>query len=89
MKPVEIRKLSAEEKLKLGVDAWPIWTCEESTFDWHYDEDEDCYILEGQVTVKTPAGEVSFGPGDYVSFPKGLLCKWTVTRAVRKHYRFR
>lgn len=89
MKPVEIRKVSAEEKLNLGIDAWPIWACEASTFDWHYDEDEDCYILEGQVTVKTPAGDVRFGPGDYVSFPKGLSCTWTVTKAVRKHYRFR
>lgn len=89
MKPVEIRKLSDAEKAKLGVASWPIWTCEAIAFDWHYDEDEDCFILEGQVTVKTPSGDVSFGPGDYVSFPKGLSCTWTVTKAVRKHYRFR
>ncbi|OGH56733.1 MAG: cupin [Candidatus Lindowbacteria bacterium RIFCSPLOWO2_12_FULL_62_27] len=86
---VEIRKLSEEERKKLGVEAWPIWTCDPSTFDWHYDDDEDCCILEGQVTVRTPAGEVSFGPGDYVSFPKGLSCTWVVSKAVRKHYRFR
>ena len=73
---------------KLGVKTWPIWTKEESEFDWHYDEKEVCYFLEGDVTVKTDRGEVSFGKGDLVTFPQGLSCTWHVKKAVKKHYKF-
>jgi len=62
-------------------------TCAPSTFDWHYDEKEVCYILEGKVTVKTADETVNFGPGDLVTFPAGLDCVWTVHERVRKHYR--
>jgi len=83
-------KKSAQPKLldEMGVRTWPIWTKEPSTFDWHYDEQEVCYFLEGDVTVKTSGGEVSFGKGDLVTFPKGLSCTWHIKQAVRKHYRF-
>lgn len=74
--------------LELGARSWPIWTKEPSTFDWFYDEQEICYFLEGEVTVKTKEGEVSFGKGDLVTFPRGLACTWNVKKAVRKHYRF-
>lgn len=78
-----------EKKLDdLGVRDWPIWECEASTFDWHYDQEETCYILEGEITVKTGDEKVSIHPGDFVVFPKGLDCTWTVTRPVRKHYSF-
>ena len=45
-------------------------------------------ILEGDVTVEGGGQKVNFGPGDYVVFPEGLDCTWTVKKAVRKHYRF-
>lgn len=78
-----------EERLKaLGVKQWPIWTKERSTFEWTYDEVETCYFLEGEVTVVTDQGRVTIGPGDLVTFPKGLSCAWQVTQPVRKHYRF-
>jgi len=70
---------------------WPIWTCENSTFDWDYTQTETCLLLEGQVTVTDrPEGEnsVTFGAGDHVVFPVGLKCVWKVTKPVRKHYRF-
>ncbi|MFC1617249.1 cupin domain-containing protein [Candidatus Margulisiibacteriota bacterium] len=66
----------------------PIWTSEVKTFDWHYDSQETCYILEGNVTVKTDNDEVSFQAGDMVIFPKGLSCVWEVKEPVRKHYKF-
>jgi len=54
-----------------------------------YDHTESCHILEeGEVAVKTAAREVSFGPGDFVTFPQGLDCVWTGKKAVRKHYSF-
>lgn len=70
---------------------WPIWTCQESTFDWDYTQTETCLLLEGSVTVadRPDSGEsVSFGPGDLVVFPTGLKCVWQITEAVKKHYSF-
>ncbi len=78
-----------EDKLKqLGVRTWPIWTKETSRFDWHYDQTETCFFLEGEVTVETPQGPVNIGKGDLVTFAKDLGCTWIVRKAVRKHYRF-
>ncbi len=73
---------------EVGVESWPIWTKEPSTFDWHYDSTETCYFLEGEVIVQTDKGEVAVGKGDLVTFEKGLNCRWQVNLAVRKHYRF-
>ncbi|MFH1958684.1 MAG: cupin domain-containing protein [bacterium] len=88
MSEIKVEK-PAQEKLKsLGVENWPVWECEPSAFDWEYDSNEDCYILEGSVTVKTGGGDVSFGKGDFVSFPRGLKCRWVVAEKVRKHYKF-
>jgi len=70
---------------------WPIWSCDVSTFDWDYTQTERCLLLEGKVTVTDrPAGEdsVTFGAGDMVVFPEGLLCVWKVQEPVRKHYDF-
>jgi uncharacterized cupin superfamily protein len=78
-----------EEKLNgLKVLSWPVWTKGPSSFDWHYDEKECCFFLEGDVTVKTPSETVSFGKGDFVTFPRGLSCTWQVKKSVRKHYKF-
>jgi len=78
-----------EKTLKdMAVMTWPIWMKEASTFDWYYDEKEVCYFLEGEVTVKMPDGEVSFGEGDLVTFPEGLQCVWNIKKAVKKHYKF-
>lgn len=85
---IAVEKPSTEKLDQLGVSGWSIWTKEPSVFDWHYDEQETCYFLEGSVTVKTDRGEVTIGKGDLVTFPKGLSCTWQVHQAVRKHYRF-
>jgi len=85
---ITVRKPSPQELEEMGVSGWPIWECDPSTFDWYYDQPETCYILEGDVTVKTDDGEVHFGAGDLVVFPKGLKCVWQVAKKVRKHYRF-
>lgn len=80
----------SEEKLKtLGVRSWPIWEKEVSEFSWDYDEKETCYILEGEVVVTPDQGTpVRFGKGDLVVFPEGFKCRWKISKAVRKHYRF-
>lgn len=86
---IEVKKPTEQELQSLGVNSWPIWEKEESSFDWHYDEKEICYFLEGSVEVTTSAGaKVNVGAGDLVTFPQGLQCRWHIKKKVRKHYCF-
>ena len=85
---VLVEKPTSEKLKALKIFSWPIWTKEVSSFDWYYDKQEVCYFLEGEVTVKTPDGEVAFGKEDLVTFPQGLKCVWNIKKAVRKHYKF-
>jgi len=74
----------------LAVDRWPVWTKEASTFEWHYDQTEVCYILEGEVIVTPVGGEpVTIVAGDLVSFPAGMECTWEIKSDIRKHYMFK
>jgi len=73
----------------IGVYDWPIWTKEVSTFPWHYDQQEKCYLLEGDVIVTPDGGEpVHIQEGDFVTFPAGLSCTWEIREDVEKHYEF-
>ena len=85
---ITIARPDKDEMVRKGVLKWPTWECEPSEFDWHYDQEECCYILEGEVTVTTADEEVCIGTGDYVSFPAGLDCTWKVSKPIRKHYKF-
>lgn len=85
---VTIEKLSEAEIAKRGIRTWPIWTKEVSTFDWQYDEREQCLFLEGEVTVSTPEGDYRIKAGDFVTFAPGFACVWKITSPVRKHYNF-
>lgn len=72
----------------MGVEEWPIWTKEASTFQWHYEQTETCYLLEGDVIVKPDAGEpVHLRAGDLVTFLAELSCTWEIRAPVKKHYR--
>ena len=80
---------TAQRLADLGVKSWDIWTKEVSEFSWHYDEQEMCYFLEGEVIVAPEGGQpVSLEKGDFVTFPAGMTCTWKVLKPVRKHYRF-
>jgi hypothetical protein len=73
----------------IGVDDWPIWTKEVSTFPWTYDRSETCYLLEGEAIVTPDGGQpVTIREGDLVTFPAGLSCTWDIRVPVRKHYNF-
>ena len=85
---IDIRKPDKNELDNSDILSWPIWECEVSTFDWTYSDKETCYLLEGEVTVKTDTETVHFSAGDIVVFPAGLSCVWEVTKPVRKHYKF-
>ena len=68
---------------------WSIWTCESSQFDWEYDQEEHCYIIEGRVQVVGPENTINVESGDYIIFPKGLKCNWNVTKPIKKYYTFK
>ena len=85
---IEIKKLTDKDIEKLNIKNWPVWEKEVSEFDWHYDDKESCYILEGEAEVNTDFEKVSFKKGDFVVFPKGLSCKWKIKKPIKKHYNF-
>jgi len=87
---IKVQRLSEDELRKRGVFEWPIWRKEVSSFPWVYDSVEECYFLEGDVSVETADGrKISFGKGDFVMFPKGLSCSWYIRKPVKKHYNFK
>jgi uncharacterized protein len=89
MSKVIIEKLSSSEIEKRGINQWPIWTKEVSKFDWYYDSEEECQILEGEVEVDTPDGKYTIKAGDFVTFKVGLKCVWNVRKPIRKQYKFK
>ena len=81
-----VKKPTAKEIAQMKTN--PIWTCGVSEFNWHYDDEEHCILIEGSVTVKYNEKTVTFSADDYVIFPKGLSCVWQVKNPVKKHYAF-
>ena len=82
-----VRKPTEQEKVEML--KLPIWGCDVSEFDWYYDSEETCLLIEGEVTVLYNGDSVSFGVGDLVTFPEGLSCVWKVKKPVKKHYYFK
>ncbi|MCK4408239.1 MAG: cupin domain-containing protein [Bacteroidales bacterium] len=89
MAKIIIEKLSESEIKKRGIKNWPIWEKEVSKFDWEYNGNEECLILDGEVTVETDEGNFKIKPGDFVTFKDGLKCVWDVKKNIRKHYNFK
>ena len=90
MSEIQVEHNPDRSKLdRMGVFQWDIWRKEASEFPWFYDERETCYLLDGDVSVTPEGGQaVRFGKGDLVTFPKGMRCRWTIRKDVRKHYYF-
>jgi uncharacterized protein len=88
MAKVIIQKLSENDIREMDIRSWPVWEKEISRFDWEYDGDEQCLILEGEVEVECPEGNYLVKAGDFVTFKDGLKCTWDIKRAIRKHYKF-
>ena len=86
---IRVEKLGPEELKRQGVFSWPVWEKEVSRFDWTYDSEEQCYFLEGRVTVRAGEETAEIRAGDFVTFPRGTRCVWEIHEPVRKHYRFR
>ncbi len=88
MKPVEIDRISEDVIRERRIREWPVWEKEVSRFDWEYEGDEECLVLEGLVEVETASGTFTIREGDFVTFRKGLKCTWDVRKPIRKHYNF-
>jgi hypothetical protein len=86
---IQVKKLTNNEFRKMGIQYWPIWEREESTFEYYYDAQEEFYIIEGDVEIKTKDSEYQISSGDFVVCPKGIECRWEVKTPVKKHYYFR
>lgn len=62
-----------------------VWQCTPGVFEWHYDDDETIYVIEGEAFLTSSDGkERQFGAGDMVFFPAGSSCTWRITKTVRK-----
>lgn len=86
---IEVKQLTTVQLAAMGVKMWPVWEKEPSTFDWFYQEQEQCLFIAGEAEVTLADGtKVHFGMGDFVVFPKGLRCVWRVIKPVKKHYKF-
>ena len=53
---ITVRKPSESEKAEMLTK--PTWGCEVSEFNWHYDNEETCLLIEGEVTVTYDDGSV-------------------------------
>lgn len=89
MNPITIEHNVPPVKLDvLYVDGWPIWTKGISEFDWEYEQQETCYIIEGSAIITPEGGEpIMITSGDMVVFPRGMKCVWKVTQTMKKHYK--
>ena len=68
-----------------GTASTYFWDCTAGRFNWFYGFDETFHILEGEVTLKDPAGTSRrVVAGDTVFFPAGSSAEWTVDKYVRK-----
>jgi uncharacterized protein len=75
------------EREKENANSWATWSKEISEFPWFYDDQETCFILEGEAQVFDNKGNaISFKAGDMVQFEEGLECTWKVIKPIRKKY---
>jgi len=88
MQEIIIEKMSYEEAQKKEIFSWPIWEKEVSVFNWEYDSDEHCYLIEGEVVVRVEGKDYTITKGDYVIFKKGLKCVWDIKADIKKHFFF-
>lgn len=76
-----------EEEVDEAV-TWDIWKRGPSIFDWHYDEQETCFILEGYAIITNEDGDsFEIEEGDWVIFPESSDYTWEIKEKIIKHYK--
>ena len=84
---ITVKKATEAEKKEMST--LPTWGCGVSEFNWHYDREETCLLIEGEVEVVYGGKSAFISAGDMATFPKDLSCVWKVTKPVNKHYFFK
>jgi len=70
-----------------GVFASGFWSAQWGRVDIHYEKDEFCTILEGEVRVTDSEGNVeTYREGDSFVIPNGFKGVWETVKPVRKFY---
>ncbi|MDO5425542.1 MAG: cupin domain-containing protein [Eubacteriales bacterium] len=72
-----------EESPRLGCG---VMEMERTTFPWTLNYDEIDYVIEGVLTIRTEAGEVTAGPGEVILIPKGSRIQFSVPGKARFLY---
>ncbi|MDP3462034.1 MAG: cupin domain-containing protein [Bacteroidales bacterium] len=85
---IDIEKVNAGFLKSKNIGNWPVWEKEISDFQWEYAETEECYILEGEADIITDVATITISANDFVTFHKGLTCRWVIRKPIRKHYNF-
>lgn len=80
-----VRKANASETKYFSKEK--LWECGISQFDYQYDDDETCVIIEGEAEITCNKGKVYLKPDCLAYFPKGTKCVWNVIKPVKKYYR--
>lgn len=88
MSKISVKKLSQAEIEFRNIKNWPVWEKGISKFEYEYDCDEECQIIDGEVIVETDEGNFHIQAGDFVTFYKGLKCVWDIRKPIRKYYNF-
>ncbi len=84
---ITVAKPDQEDLVAENVTSWPIWEKDRSTFEWHFGEQETCFCLDGEATVRTIDGEITIGKGDLVTFPAGCECQFRVKKPISARLR--
>jgi uncharacterized cupin superfamily protein len=64
-----------------------LWTCEPREIPYVFPGDETFQVIEGEVHIEVEgAGSVDLKPGDLVSFTKGQVAQWTITKPFKKFF---
>lgn len=72
-----------EQSPRLGAG---LMVMEHTTFSWHLAYDEIDYVISGQLTVISQAGQVTAGPGQVLLIPKGSNIQFSAPEAARFLY---
>ncbi len=87
---IDVKTLSQSESESMNITEWPVWEKAPCTFEWFYDTQEICLIISGEAQISAPEHgiTVTIKAGDFVVFPKGLACRWTILKTIKKYYNF-
>jgi uncharacterized protein len=89
MSKIFSERINISDVVKRGIKNWPVWEKEPSRYEWSYDCDEECYIIEGEFSIESEEGTFHYKAGDFITFKEGFRCVWDIRHDVVMHYNFK